>query len=262
MTRDRKTRVIRWGLALALLATLAGAGEAVADDGWEWGITPYAWLSDISEDLLVDGSVVGGNDLSFSDVLDTLEGSLMLHVEGMGERWGVFGEIFYVDIRDEEVHEPLIIDAQVEETTLELGVVWRAFSSDDRAFDVLLGARQFQVDERYTFTQGDDEPVDARVDEDFLDALVGARYVRLFGDRWLVSASGDFSFGDSDLFWTAELLGGWRYGNRKEHVVLFGYRHREMEYTKDAFEVERTLSGAILGLRIGAQIQPGRLGES
>ncbi len=242
MIRDRKTRVIRWGLALVLLAALAGAGEAVADDGWEWSITPYGWLSDISEDLLIDGSVVGGNDLSVSDVLDKLEGSLMLHVEGMGERWGVFGEIFYVDIRDEEVVDLLTIDAEIEETTLELGVVWRASSSDDRAFDVLLGVRQFQVDERYTFTEGDDEPV---------DALLGARYLRTFGDRWLVSASGDFSFGDSDLFWTAELLGGWRYGNRKEHAVLFGYRHREMEYKKDAFEVERTYSGPGLALRIG-----------
>ncbi len=110
MTRDRKARVIRWGLALALLAALAGASEAVAEDGWEWSITPYAWL---------------------------------------------------------------------------------------------------------------------------------------------VLARGDFSFGDSDLFWTAQLLGGWRFGARQQHTVLLGYRHREMEYEKGPFEVERTLSGAALALRIG-----------
>jgi hypothetical protein len=29
-------------------------------DGWQWCITPYVWAPDISKDLMVDGSVVGG----------------------------------------------------------------------------------------------------------------------------------------------------------------------------------------------------------
>ena len=48
-----------------LVSLQAGVGRWLTSpdsgpDGWQWCITPYVWAPDISEDLMVDGSVVGG----------------------------------------------------------------------------------------------------------------------------------------------------------------------------------------------------------
>jgi hypothetical protein len=68
----------------------------------------------------------------------------------------------------------------------------------------------------------------------------------------VVSLRGDASAGGTDLMWTAQGLLGWRFGARRSSAILAGYRYRELEYGKaDVLDVEKTLSGFIVGLKIG-----------
>ncbi len=72
------------------------------------------------------------------------------------------------------------------------------------------------------------------------------------GERWLFILNGDMSAGGSDLIWTAQALGGWRFGSRKQSSLLLGYRHRALDYSKaDKIDVKRTFTGPIMGLQIG-----------
>ena len=86
-------------LAVAIVIA-PGAGGAEAANRWQWSLTPYMWATDVSETPLLDGSEVGGDDTEFSDLVDTLDTSLQLHFEGVGERCGVFADVTYIELAD------------------------------------------------------------------------------------------------------------------------------------------------------------------
>ena len=81
-------------LTLTIVALLSvGMVEAQTVEHWEWSITPYLWATDISEDLILDGTIVGGGDTEFNDLVDKLDTSLQLHFEGIKNRWGMFADL-------------------------------------------------------------------------------------------------------------------------------------------------------------------------
>jgi hypothetical protein len=212
------------------------------------------WATDVSETLLLDGSEVGGDDTEFSDLVDKLDTSLQLRLEGVGERWGVFADVTHIELTDGGEGELGFgrLDVELEETVVEAGLVWRG-AGGPGGLELLLGARYLAVDERYRLEIGAlPDPYQRRLDESYLDALVGARLHAPLSPRWVVSLQGDVSTGGTDLVWTAQGLLGWRFGAKRQSAVLAGYRYRELEYGKaDVLDVEKTLSGFVLGLKIG-----------
>lgn len=245
----------RVGLSVLMMGVLLSvpASTARAGDGWRWSITPYLWASDVSETLIVDGQVVGGEDTEFKDLVDKLDSSLQLHFEGIGDRWGLFADVSYIDLRDSKTGEMGVarLDAKIEETNLEGGMIYRPGGRSGR-FELLFGARSLAVDERYRLRLGELEPVESRIDEDYLDAMVAARLKVPLSDRWAISLRGDYSTGGTDYIWTAQGLLGWQFGKRRNSAVFVGYRYRELKYTKaDVIEVRKTISGFGAGLKIG-----------
>jgi hypothetical protein len=252
MMRTTKNPLILIGAVGLILG--ASAGGAGAAEGWRWSLTPYMWATDISETLLLDGDEVGGDDTEFADLVDVLDTSLQLRFEGAGERWGVFGDVTYIELTDSAEGELGLtrFDVEIEELLLEGGLIWRPGGGAD-GLDVLIGARYLGVDEFYRLEIGAvPEPVQRRLDEGYLDALVGLRYQVPLSPRWVLSLKGDVSAGGTDLTWTAQGLVGWRFGAHRNSAVLAGYRYRELEYGKaNTLDVEKALSGFIFGVRIG-----------
>lgn len=240
-------------IAIAAIFAFAAA-NADAAESWLWSITPFMWATDVSETLLLDGAEVGGDDTEFSDLVDKLDTSLQLHFEGVRDRWGLFVDVTYIELSDSAEGELGLtrFDVEIEETTIEGGLIWRPDGASV-GFELLLGARYLAVDELYRLEIGGlPEPYRRRIDEGYLDALVGARFNLPLSYRWMLSFKGDLSAGGTDLTWTAQSLIGWRFGAHRNSAVLAGYRYRELEYGKtDVLDVEKTLSGFILGVRIG-----------
>jgi len=239
----------------ALLVTaLLLAPHAQAQDQWRWSITPYMWATDISEDLILDGQVVGGGDTEFNDLADKIVTSMQLHFEGIKDRWGVFADVSHVDLRDSQTGEQGLgrLEADIKETATEAGLIFRPGGSSGR-LDLLVGVRILSIIEKYRLELGQIVgPFELRVDDDYLDALIGARWLIPFSDRWAVSLRGDVSAGGTDYTWTAQGLLAWRFGKYRNSAVFAGYQYRELKYTKaDVLEDHKTLSGPGLGLRIG-----------
>jgi hypothetical protein len=238
---------------VAVVSALTAAAPAAAGDDWQWSITPYLWASDISETLIVDGAVVGGGDTEFNDLADMTDRSLQLHFEGIRDRWGFFVDLTYIELSDSQAGEMgyLNVDVELKEVTYEMGMIYRAGGESGR-FDVLLGVRHLAIDERYRFQLGEGITLEPYVDEGYLDALVGARYHIPLADRWAISLKGDVSLGNTDYSWTAQGLVGWLFGSKRSHGVFVGYRYRDMKFTKkEVIEVEKTISGPVLGVKIG-----------
>jgi len=226
---------------------------AQAADGWDWSITPYMWASDISEDLILSGEVVGGGDTEFKDLVDLIDTSLQLHFEGTRDRWGLFADLTYIDLSDSETGELELLrfDVEIQETLLEAGAIYRPGGRSGK-LDLLFGARLLSVDEDYRLQLGELDPLELSIDESYLDALIGVRYHIPLSERWVISLRGDVSLGGTDFMWTAQGLVGWRFGAKRNSAVFLGYRYRDMKYSKaDVFEVKKTLSGLGLGVKIG-----------
>ena len=223
------------------------------DEGWQWSLTPYVWATDVSEKLLLDGQVVGGDDTEFDDLVDKIEASLQLHFEGTRDRWGMFADLNYIEVSDSQTGEFGIarIDADIEETLAEAGAIYRPGGRTGK-FDLLFGVRYLKFDEDYRLQLGEIEPFDRSIGESYLDGLVAIRYLVPLGERWVISLRGDVSLGDTDIIWTAQGLIGWRFGSRRGSALFLGYRYRVLEYSKtDVFDIEKTLSGFGLGVKIG-----------
>ncbi len=253
----RAATVVFLAIAAASMTT-AIAADAAGDDaageapGWNWSITPYLWATEIREDLLLDGRVVGGNDTEFKDLVDKIESSLQLHFEGVRDRWGMFLDLSTVEVSDSGEGEfgILRLDADIEEMVIEAGAIYRP-AGGARHLDVLFGVRYLKIDEDYRITGGL-QPRSLAVDEDYVDALVGVRYHVPLSERWLISLRGDVSAPGTDFTWTAQGLVGWQFGKRLRSAIFLGYRYRALEYDKgDFLQVDKSLSGPGLGLKIG-----------
>jgi hypothetical protein len=239
-------------LALAVLLT-ATVANAQTGDGWQWSITPYLWATDINEDLILEGEVVGGGRTEFKDLADKIDTSLQLHFEGIKNRWGFFGDINYVELSDSETGDQGIVrfEVEIEEAVFEAGAIYRPGGSSGK-LDLLFGTRVTTVDEDYRLRVGELDPLQRSIDESYADALVGVRYNIPLSDRWAISMRGDASLGGTDYMWTAQGLIGWRFGSRRQSALFAGYRYRDMEFSKAGeFEVRKTLSGFGLGIKIG-----------
>ena len=66
--------------------------KAMADgtEPFEWSVTPFLWASQTQLDLRLQDQALGGDTISFSDLLDQLDTAFMVNVETGRGRWSVF----------------------------------------------------------------------------------------------------------------------------------------------------------------------------
>ncbi len=78
-------------IALAACCLFAGNVWAQSGDKIGWSITPYLWASNTKGDLTFRDTGIGGDKITFNDLLDVLDTAFMAHVEGGKGMWSVFG---------------------------------------------------------------------------------------------------------------------------------------------------------------------------
>jgi hypothetical protein len=204
------------GLALFLCCFLAKALPAKADtvsgqDGWKFSGAAYLWAAG------VEGTDAAGDDIdvSFSDVLEDLDGGLMGILAAQKGRWTLLADVLYLSIHQETsstanligIPAKIDVDVKLDGFVSTFGVAYRVIDDDMTRLDLLAGARYFKLD------------------LDF-DADVGA--------------------GDSKLTWQA-----WPgVGYRLEKVdVVAGYRHLKWE-TDDGDTIDDLgFKGPTLGVK-------------
>ena len=81
MTARGSIGLVRIPVVITGVVLMAAAPHASAQDRLQWDISTYIWASSISEDLILEGDVVGGGDTSFDDLMDLTESSYQVHVE-------------------------------------------------------------------------------------------------------------------------------------------------------------------------------------
>jgi hypothetical protein len=234
--------------SILTLNTAAYAATTTGDDTWRFGGAAYLWAAG------VEGTSAAGDDIdvSFSDLLDDLDGGLMGVLSAQKGRWTLLADILYLSIHQETsstakiigVPSKIDVDVKLKGFVSTFGVAYRVI---DDAFnlDILAGARYFNLNLDFD-AEVEGRKIKYSDSEDVLDGIIGAQMLFDLSDKWYLSCYADVGTGDSKLTWQVWPGVGYRFENVD---VVAGYRHLEWE-TDDGDTIDDiNFSGPMLGFK-------------
>jgi len=227
--KDRMNLPIR---AAALAFVCAAAPLSAAESDWEYSATLYGWMAGLQSDVSVNGQKVGEIDMSFSDILDQLDMTLMAHGEGFKNEWGFFVDLLYLDMSESETKGNLKIDSDVSSTIFEVAGVYRPGGTVE-GLEAFAGIRYFKMDIELDITGGGGGTAPVRSDGSYTDFMVGARYTGRINDDWLYRLRADASGGETEGTWNLLAAASYQFGQNKDKSFTLGYRHMEIDLEDD-----------------------------
>jgi len=248
-------------LRLTLAALLVAASSAAGASDWQWTVTPYAWATDVGIDVAIDDRQLIDEEISVEELLEDLDTIALVRLEAQKGAHGLFVDLFDVTLSDDTTTVALPSGAgdvsltpEMGMTILDLGGLYDP-QGDRRGFQLLYGARL--LNERATIEaelHRVDDSTSARtfeIDDTFVDALVGIRYLRPIGRRFGYQVQADVSKGGTELTWSVGPSVAYAFGESGRYALTAGYRRMVVEFDTDsAVEATMTLSGALAGLRV------------
>ena len=242
------------GLAIVLCCLLASslpvkAATAPDPDRWSLGGSVYLWAAG------VEGTDAAGDeiDVSFSDVLEDLDGGLMGILAAHKGRWTLLADVLYLSIHQETsstanligIPAKLDVDVKLRGFVSTFGVAYRVIDVGGTSLDLLAGGRYFDLDVDFE-AEFAAQKIEYSDSGHALDGIIGGQVLKSLGDRWYVSFYGDIGTGDSEVTWQAWPGVGYRFGNVD---AVAGYRHLAWETDDgDTFE-DLSFSGPMLGVK-------------
>jgi len=235
-------------LAAAALLTFMSTGALAQSGPWEFEGRVYLWGSGVL------GTTGTGQDidLSFGDVLETLDFALMAGLEARNGRWSVLGDFQYLAVSDELSAPvgpgiPVTVDADVEGFIFTGAVGYDAVQTSTYRLTPFVGFRYLDLTSTTNLAiPGGSSRVSA--DRTNFDGIIGLRGDTQLNDRWSLSYYADVGTGDSDITW--QLGSTFDYQINDVWTVSFGYRHMAWEFDDPAVLSDVAFSGPIFGARI------------
>ncbi len=241
---------LKYIFAWCLFTLFAANANAQSSDRAQWSFTPYIWASDTSMDFSLDGSPVGGADLSFNDILDVLETAFQIHVEGGKGNWSGFVDYTFISTSDSEVLPIVQIDIDSEQIVVDAAAAYWP-GGVGSPLNLFGGVRYSEFDDTFGFSVGGTPVGATRSKKDYVDALFGIRHRIDLSDRWGLLTSGDVSFGDSEGTWQVQGLFAYTVGKMQQNRILIGYRYKRAEFKDGGLTTDYTFSGPIAAFAFG-----------
>jgi hypothetical protein len=241
-------------LVLGLAVLMAGSSYARADD-WEFVVAPYVLAPSITGDASlgrIDGADV---DVSTSDILKSLDLGAMLQVEGHhSSGYGFVVNYAFMDLSN-DASGPLgyvNVESNVFQGILE-AFGSRRFTYQGGTVDLYGGLRWWDINIDVDATT----PVGSRSfsrDKDWVDPVLGARWMPRLGDAWRLLLQGDVGgFGaGSDFSWCA--MGGVLWDVSDSTTIALLYKALGVDYqtgargTSSFFEYDTITQGPLVGV--------------
>jgi len=246
-------------LAVTAAALVVAGASSVSASEWKWSVTPYAWATDVGIDVSIDDRQVIDETISVKDLLEDLDTIAQVRFEGQKGAHGFFVDLFDVNLSDDAATIALPSGAEASltpemgMTILELGAIYDP-NGDQKGFQILYGTRilneRATIDAEIRRTDGSTAATSFEVDDTFVDALVGFRYIRPIGERFSYEIQADVSKGGTELTWSAGPTLGYSFGESGKYTATAGYRRMVVDFdTAENVDAKMTLSGFVAGLR-------------
>lgn len=252
LTKSTTLRHATLGTALCMVGLFSPLVHAADGDGnsgdWQWMVAPYGWAASIGTDLQVREPPAGGvsTDTQFDDVIDKIDGAFQVHIEGQGDRFGMFADFTYLGLASGTDRPRFHTESDLDTRLFELAAVWSPDNERFKGLDVFGGLRYIDVDLTVEF-----EPTNPlfsttsfKGGKAYSDFMIGARYTWALSDRWGLTLRGDGSFGDTEGTWNASGVATYR---MKNGAWLFGYRYLSVELATGQSSTDITMAGPMIG---------------
>jgi hypothetical protein len=220
---------------------LAAQSPAVADE-WNWEVTPYLLGAGIDGTVSV-GSIDADTSVDFEDIVNVLQGAVLLRVEATSGQNGVFGDLVYLALEEDEAKDTLggTLEADLDSLIVEAG--YRRSISEGFALD--FGLRYWEFDTKLTPAL---LPA-VRSSRDWTDGFVGARFHRSIGKQWSWVLRANVGAGGSDLALGLEMDLRREFSNGNRFLV--GFRALDIDYGDTSGAVPTGLDLMVSGLTVG-----------
>jgi hypothetical protein len=210
-----------FGLGLSVVAGQVHAAE------WKHELAPYVWGSSM-EGTVGIGALTADANLSFSDILDNLEFGFMGMYRASTDRYAITVDAIYMGLGVTERGQGGVLKADIDVDQVGLAADF-GYALTDR-FTVLAGLRYVDLETQVEVGGPQGNARSARVQESWVDPVIGAQYAWPFADQWSLNLRGDIGgFGvGSDFAWQAIATLRWQFSPRTG--VALAYRHLDMDY--------------------------------
>jgi hypothetical protein len=244
-------------MALSIGSSVAFAADppvlpAVAPQpGLEIILAPYVWAASIEGDVGVGSIPAVSIDADFGDIWDALDFAFMGTAEIRLGSFGVFSDLFYVDLSGQSA-TPLgvIADSVSVDTSLFMltgAAEYRVVDSPGGSLDLMAGFRVWSVDTTVSIFDAAPPPgnVSGDAEETWLDPLIGVKgqidlTPSIFLSGWAMAGGFGVS---SDFMWDVNAGVGYQF-NESISAAL-GYRAMGVDYSDDDFLFDITQHGPI-----------------
>jgi len=248
------TRAFAYSATIFISSTLVALTTSIAaaqGQEWRFSVTPYLWAAGLSGETGTLQPLPPANvDLSFSDILDDLRFAGMVAGSAQKGRFGIAGDVQYVETRTDGDLLPFYQRTSVTSKSLIATLVgeYALIASDEANLMAGAGLRLWSVDTDLRLSEG--PAVDRRFEGDdaWIDPIVTLRGEADLSERWFVSGwvgVGGFGVG-SDIM--ADVLGAVGYRITDTAAISAGYRWLKVDRDENGFLYDVEQQGPIAGV--------------
>ncbi len=246
-------------LLTSTLLALALPGQAVAEEDWEFIVSPlFLWGLSIDGDATINGNTAP-LDLDFrDDILDNMEMVFTIHGEARKGRWGLMLEYQYVDLEPEVgiSQGPVSIEADIgfEEDFFEFAGAYAFSESDTTRWEVLLGGRytdqKVDVDaDIISILPPLPEGVSGSGGDSWWQAIAGIRVQHQLSKQWSFIGRADYGYEDSDnSSYNGAFMFNYRFNDWGSAFI--GARYLDYDYEDDDYGFDAAKAGPLAGVSI------------
>lgn len=242
--------------------TSVASAEKFEEGNWQFRAAPYLWAVALDGEVTARGTTADV-DASFSDIVENLNGAIMLLLEARRGPVSIFGDTIYAALESKNSSGPVSIKTDLDLLVFNFGIAYEAanFRLNEReaespirlSVEPIFGGRLFYLDT----TLDPSRLPSISSSSTWVDPVFGMRLSSDITPNWNLRALGDVGGGvSSNLTWQAMALGGYRFGlfGEKDANAQFGYRAIYVDYDTGSGAsrsgIDTTFHGPILGLEI------------
>ena len=237
----------------SLLISPAYGQESGNSGDWQYSANIYLWGAGVS------GTAQNGAeiDVSFSDIVSSLDFALMGGIEARRDRWLLLGDALYLKIQEDDggfipvAGAPgggatVAANVTTKSKMLNLAGGYNLVNNESGTLYGIFGARYLDIDTNLSVAVGGPGPGvvrGIRASGSGWDAVIGIRGNLNLNDKWYLPYHLDVGAGESDSTWQAVGGVGYKFGWGD---VVFAYRHIDWELGSDRVIDQIDFSGPAL----------------
>ena len=237
-------------IAVPALTFAQGVEPDLEDDKWSFGIGVYLFAASI-EGVTTIGPKDIETDVSFSELIDSVEGAYSVHFEALSpSRIGIGVDYLYTKIGEEGIETPLppvlIENASLTNQTFELFGYYHLgdVGAGAGSFDIIGGTRYRSMENNITLRIFE-RPLSGDFGASWWDLMAGGRWARKVHPRVVLSARADAG---TDAF---NFQGGAAFQIARRFVIVAQYKYLNFNHKQETdlakFGYDATEQGVLVG---------------